>query len=178
MERPKFLAFYKNSTDAQLCYDAVSSALKELGILTPRTLVGALATAHIEVGRNFKPIREIASGQAYEGRKDLGNIVKGDGSRYKGRGYIQLTGRANYTYYGKMLGLDLVNNPDIALMPVNAARILALYFKDRKVNVACDRADWVRVRRLVNGGNGIEFKKGGTTHGLDDFLSVVKQFLA
>jgi hypothetical protein len=178
MERSKFLAFYKNSTDAQLCYDAVSSALKELGIFTPRTLVGALATTRVEVGRNFRPIREIASGQAYEGRRDLGNTQKGDGVKYKGRGFVQITGRANYERYGKMLGLDLINNPDLALMPVNAARILALYFKDRKVNVACDRADWVRVRRLVNGGNGIEFKKGGTTHGLDDFLSIVRQFLA
>ena len=57
----------------------------------------------------FKAMEEYASGRAYEGRADLGNIQPGDGVRYKGRGYIQLTGRANYRYYGQVLGVEPEN---------------------------------------------------------------------
>lgn len=52
-------------------------------------------------------MEEIASGQAYEGRKDLGNVIAGDGKRYKGRGPIQLTGRSNYRRVGRKNGYDL-----------------------------------------------------------------------
>ena len=62
-------------------------------------------TCHESAG--FRTTEEFASGEAYEGRKDLGNIKKGDGRRYKGRGLLQLTGRANYAEHGKMLGVDL-----------------------------------------------------------------------
>ena len=66
---------------------------------------------------NFRYMEEIASGAAYEGRKDLGNVNKGDGVRYKGRGPIQLTGRANYRKYGQELGIDFENNPTIVALP-------------------------------------------------------------
>jgi putative chitinase len=167
MTKDKLLSIYKkNGKAAGICYDAVDAALTEFGINTPLTLLGALATVRTEVGMKFLPIREIASGKAYEGRKDLGNVQKGDGIKFKGRGYIQLTGRVNYTYYGKILKLDLVNNPDLALDVKNSARILALYFRDRKVNVACDKKQWTRVRKLVNGG----------TNGLTEFLEHVDVF--
>jgi hypothetical protein len=165
-----FLSFYRNQPvekNASECYDVIEKALGDDGILTPFTLLGALATIRVEVGRNFKPVLEVASGDAYEGRASLGNTQPGDGRRFKGRGYIQLTGRANYTYYGNKLGLDLVNNPDLALDPVISARILSLYFKDRKVNEACNFRDWRRVRILVNGG----------LNGHSTFISVVNQFL-
>jgi putative chitinase len=63
---------------------------------------------------------EYASGQAYEGRADLGNTRPGDGPRYKGRGLIQLTGRANYVQYGKLLGLNLADNPELAADPATS----------------------------------------------------------
>jgi len=157
----------KNKTAAGICYDAIQDALMEQGICTVSTMVGALATVRTEVGFKFKPITEYASGAAYEWRKDLGNTQKGDGAKFKGRGYIQLTGRSNYLNYGKRLGLDLIKNPDLALDVKNSARILAVYFKDRKVNIACDKQDWTKVRRLVNGG----------TNGLDVFLLSVKSYL-
>lgn len=163
-----FCSFYKNTTTDELAYDAVVAALSEQGILTDLTLIGALATCRVEVGRAFRPIREVASGQAYEMRRDLGNTRRGDGVKYKGRGLIQLTGKANYAYYGDKLGLDLLNNPDIALDINVSAKILALYFKDRKVNVACDSGQWTKVRRLVNGGR----------NGLNEFISVVNQYLS
>src|SRR5918992_4090119 len=79
---------------------------------------------------------EIASGAAYEGRRDLGNPRPGDGRRFKGRGPIQLTGRANYTTFGKLLGLDLVGRPEIAATPRVGWRIAALYFQRRGCNPA------------------------------------------
>jgi putative chitinase len=166
MTKQQFLKFYPGNADAALCYDEVSKALAEVGILTPLTLIGALATVRVEVGKKWKPIREKATGEAYEGRKDLGNIHIGDGPKYKGRGYIQLTGRANYAVYEKKLGISLVNTPDVALDTVNSARILAHYFRDRKVHIACDKKDWTKVRKLVNGG----------TNGLDEFLRVVNDY--
>ena len=84
MTKDSFLQFYKGNEDASRCYDAVKAALDELGILTENTLIGALATVRTEVGRSYKPIEELASGMAYEGRRDLGNIFKGDGVKFKG----------------------------------------------------------------------------------------------
>src|SRR4051812_26049971 len=62
----------------------------------------------------FRTMTEYASGADYEGRKDLGNTQSGDGKRFKGRGYPQLTGRFNYDKYGTILGIDLVKNPERA----------------------------------------------------------------
>ena len=67
----------------------------------------------------------------YDRKKILGNVRPGDGYRFRGRGYIQLTGRDNYTRAGRALGLDLVNNPDLAAEPHNAARIAIWFWKNR-----------------------------------------------
>lgn len=163
------MKFYKGTQfemAANSAYNAISQALSQEGINTPFTLLGALATARTEVGKGFKPIEEYASGNAYEGRADLGNLVKGDGIKYKGRGYIQLTGRKNYGHCLERTGIDFVCNPTLALDINNAAKVLAIYFKDYKVNLACEAQDWLKVRKLVNNG----------TNGLDTFLSVIKQY--
>ena len=76
----------------------------------------------------------------------------GDGAKYHGRGYIQITGRANYRSYGQKLGVDLENNPELALDPTISAKILACYFKDWGVATAAKVGDWRKVRKLVNGG--------------------------
>ena len=94
-----------------------------------------LATAAHETDRTMQPIRE-RGGEAYLERnyditgerpakaRELGNLSPGDGIRYAGRGYVQLTGKANYRRAGVRLGLDLVGRPDLALDPEIAARIL------------------------------------------------------
>ena len=137
----------------------VYAALDKYGVAGLRSQIGAVATICVETGvtvkgknLTFQPIAELASGEAYEGREDLGNTQPGDGKRYKGRGYIQLTGRRNYRAYGRLIDVDLEKSPALALDPDNAAKVFALYWKWKKVAAACEAADWKRVRRLVNGG--------------------------
>lgn len=107
-------------------------------------------TCHESAG--FRTTEEFASGDAYEGRKDLGNTQPGDGRRYKGRGLLQLTGRANYREYGKTLGIDLEGNPKAAADPALSLKIACEYWKRRKINVDCDRDDVVAVTKKINGG--------------------------
>lgn len=131
----------------------ILSALKEQGIDDPKMALYALATIRVETA-GFEPINEYASGQAYEGRKSLGNTQAGDGVKFKGRGFIQLTGRSNYTNYGKELGIDLVNNPALANNPKTAARILALYLKknEGRLRSALNSGNLAAARKVVNGG--------------------------
>lgn len=169
-DKIKFMSFYRGSANEQSasdCYDALQKSLMDIGIYTDLVMIGALATVRVECGKAFKPIGEYNSGTAYEGRKDLGNINPGDGQKFKGRGFIQLTGRTNYTTYGDKLNIDLVDHPELALTNTTAAQILAQYFKDRGCNTACNNQNWGRVRLLVNGG----------TNGLTLFLDVIKQYM-
>jgi putative chitinase len=106
---------------------------------------------------------EFASGEEYEGRVDLGNTHPGDGPRYKGRGLIQLTGRANYREYGKALGIDLEGHPEWAAEPKRSLLIACEYWKRRNINAACDRDDIEAVTRLINGGvNGLAARRALT----------------
>src|ERR1700704_3376327 len=102
-------------------------------------------------------MEEIASGAAYEGRKDLGNTQPGDGKRYKGRGPIQLTGRANYTKYGQLLGLDLVNNPTVAATKEVGFRIAGEFWKLNGLNELADQQNFRLITKRINGGfNGLD----------------------
>lgn len=141
----------------------VSKALTDAGITGRNAIIAALATIGVETGR-FEPITEYASGDAYEGRESLGNTQPGDGRRYKGRGFIQLTGRANYRTYGEILGVPLEQNPELALDPAISARILAEYFVRRGIPAKARQGDWEGVRRAVNGG----------TNGWDRFIRMVR----
>lgn len=141
----------------------ILAAMQKFDMLDKTVLIGLLATVRVETG-GMRPIHEYGGEsywRQYEGRSDLGNVNPGDGVRYHGRGYIQLTGRSNYRLYGQKLGVDLENNPDLALSPDVSAQVLACYFKDRRVDTAAHTKDWRKVRKLVNGGyNGwTEFSK-------------------
>lgn len=100
---------------------------------------------------DFRALEEYASGEAYEGRMVLGNTQQGDGRRFKGRGFIQLTGRANYTSFGAELGVDLVEHPQLAAEPVTAARIAAAYWRRHSLNMFVDGLDFRSVTRAING---------------------------
>jgi len=103
---------------------------------------------------------EIASGDAYEWRKSLGNTRAGDGRRYKGRGIFQLTGRYNYQKYGALIHLDLENNPDLALLPANSLAIACAYWNANDLNYLADADDIEGVTRRINGGlNGLADRK-------------------
>lgn len=109
---------------------------------------------------NFRYMEEIASGKAYEGRKDLGNTQTGDGKRFKGRGPIQLTGRANYRRYGQQLGIDLENNPQIVAMPSVGLLVACKFWADNGLNALADKDDVLTITRRINGGtNGLEDRK-------------------
>ena len=109
---------------------------------------------------SFRTLEEFASGSAYEGRKDLGNVQKGDGVRYKGRGIFQLTGRANYRDMSKKLGVDLENNPELAESPEISVLTALEYWKSRGLNRFADADDVSTITRRINGGfNGFEERK-------------------
>jgi len=133
----------------------ILAALAARGIDSLPCQVATLATIGTEVG-SFAPINEFGDTayftRMYEGRKDLGNLRQGDGARYHGRGYIQLTGRANYKSYGAKLGVPLEKNPDLALQPEVAAQVLVSYIADHGIANLAAAGDWQGVRRAVNGG--------------------------
>lgn len=109
---------------------------------------------------SFRYMEEIASGSAYEGRADLGNTQAGDGKRYKGRGPIQITGRANYRTFGRRIGIDIENHPEIAAVPSIGLHLALEYWADRKLNSFADADDIDAITRKINGGtNGIVDRK-------------------
>jgi len=156
----------------------IEACLNEKGILSVNCAIAALATVAVETAHKFEPINELGDEayftRHYEGRADLGNTEPGDGAKFHGRGFIQLTGRANYRHYG------LEDDPDQALQPSRSAVIFADYFQRHGIGAIADQSPdltkiaedsleawggWVRVRKLVNGG----------TNGLGDFIGCVRR---
>lgn len=152
-------------------------ALVEYGLTEPRLAAFALGTIAAETS-GFVPIPELPSRfntdrepfDKYDGRRSLGNWMPGDGARYRGRGFIQLTGRHNYRAYGERIKQPLEDQPGLANVPDIAAELLAAFIADRqgRIKAALDAADMAQARRAVNGG----------THGLDRFTAAYKAALA
>jgi putative chitinase len=133
----------------------LNDAMVEFDINTPARQASFIAQVGHESGQ-FIYVRELASGAAYEGRKDLGNVEPGDGERFRGRGLIQVTGRTNYDACGHALGLDLLANPELLELPVNAARSAAWFWRAHGLNELADAGDQRAVCKRVNGGyNGL-----------------------
>jgi putative chitinase len=109
---------------------------------------------------SFRTLEEFASGAAYEGRKDLGNVQPGDGKRYKGRGIFQLTGRANYRVMGQRLGYELEHKPELAADPMISIKTACEYWNSRSLSIYADLDDVLTVTKKINGGyNGLEDRK-------------------
>ena len=87
----------------------------------------------------------------YGGR--MGNTAKGDAYRYRGRGFVQLTGRENYDTAGRWIGVDLLKNPELAAQPAIAARIAVWYWNSRRLSAAAKAGDVPAVTRGINGGS-------------------------
>lgn len=100
----------------------------------------------------LKYIKELASGQAYEGRKDLGNTEKGDGVKFKGRGLIQITGRANYKELGDYLKIDLIKTPELLETPELAVKSAVWFWQKKRLNTFADIPDFEKITRIINGG--------------------------
>ncbi len=135
--------------------------IRQVGLYLPATLTRfsintSLRQAHFlaqvcEESWGLSDLKEEASGKEYEGRKDLGNTRPGDGMRYKGRGLVQLTGRANYTKTGRELNLNLVDDPGLAETAPVAVNTACLYWSDHHLNKFADLDDIQAITRRVNG---------------------------
>lgn len=149
----------------------VEAALATRRIDSPMCCIAAIATIAVETGA-FAPVKERGGPQyldaLYDGRADLGNTEPGDGSRYRGRGFVQITGRWNYEHFGKEIGVNLVSQPDLALDPRVAAEIFAMFFQERRVAPFADAQKWDLVRRRVNGG----------VNGWPRFIDVINKLVA
>ena len=140
---------------ATLFLAPLNAAMAEFSIDTPLRRASFLAQVGHESGQ-LRYVRELASGAAYEGRADLGNVVAGDGVRFKGRGLLQVTGRANYAACGVALGLDLLAAPQLLEQAAAACRSAGWFWQSRGLNRLADAGDQERLTRRINGGvNGL-----------------------
>lgn len=144
----------------------VLKAMDEAGLGERDMILMALGTIRAET-EGFEPISEFKSKfntspgghpfDLYDNRKDLGNKGKPDGASFKGRGFIQLTGRDNYKKHGAAIGLGngLIENPDLANDPETAAKLLASFIKskERKIKEALLDNNLKLARKLINGGS-------------------------
>jgi putative chitinase len=158
--------------------DVLAARLDSYAINTRLRIAHFIAQTCTE-SDGYSTTEEYASGAAYEGRADLGNTQKGDGRLFKGRGLLQLTGRANYTAYGKALGLDLVGNPALAAEPAVSLTIACEYWKRRAINAMADADDLYAVTRAVNGGlNGLDSRRAYLTKAKTALATLEAQGLA
>lgn len=163
-------AIYKEAPESRLVQwrPFINWAMQQYDIhLTKDRVAMFLAQIGHESGR-LRYTLEIASGEAYEGRKDLGNTEPGDGVRFKGRGLIQITGRANYKQVGEALGLPLLTHPQLLEIPRHAAHSAAWWWNSRNLNAVADVGDIDRCTRIINGG----------LNGRDDRILLYKRALA
>ena len=151
---------------------AVLAAMEEVELGDKPMILMALATIRAET-ETFQPVSEGTSKfntspgghpfDLYDNRRDLGNQGPPDGEQFRGRGFVQLTGRVNYQSCGKLIGLgdQLTKKPELANDPKIAAQLLAAFLKgkERQIKEALLDNDLKTARRLVNGGS----------HGLDRF---------
>ncbi|WHT78578.1 glycoside hydrolase family 19 protein [Pseudomonas rhodesiae] len=138
---------------------ALNTAMNRYAIVNRLRIAAFIAQVGHESGQ-LRYVREIwgptAQQAGYEGRADLGNTVKGDGFKYRGRGLIQITGRANYAACGEALGLDLVNQPELLEQPQHAAMSAAWFWSSRGLNTLADQSDFLKITKRINGGtNGL-----------------------
>jgi len=140
---------------ASLFLEPLNKAMQEFGIDTPKRVAAFLAQIGHESGR-LVYVKELASGQAYEGRKDLGNTLPGDGVKYKGRGLIQITGKANYVALAMALDIDCIVHPEVVEQPENACRSAGWFWKKHNLNQYADSGDFITLTKRINGGtNGL-----------------------
>lgn len=138
----------------------IAETMTRYAIDTPLRKAHFLAQIGHESGElRFR--KELADGKAYEKREDLGNILEGDGPRFRGRGLIQLTGRLNYTRYRDACGIDVVERPELVATDDRLCTDVAGWFWERHgLNKYADNDDLEKITRVINGGlNGLADRK-------------------
>lgn len=134
-----------------LLKEYLERACVEFDVSTPNRQAAFIAQLAYE-SAEFRHFEELASGEAYENRTDLGNNRPGDGPRYKGRGPIQLTGRANYRLAGKALDLPLEEYPRRASDADVGFRVAGWFWKTHHCNDLADTGDFDAITKRINGG--------------------------
>lgn len=158
-EQLKAIMPYATTGNIDKFLPLLNKLMPQYGIDTPLRQAHFIAQIALESG-SLRYVKELASGEAYEGRKNLGNIYAGDGVKYKGRGLIQLTGRANYTRFNEELeGIDVVEHAELLEEPELAVTVSCWFWKRNKLNTYADRDDVKEVTRRINGGyNGLKVR--------------------
>jgi peptidoglycan L-alanyl-D-glutamate endopeptidase CwlK len=159
----------------------ILAALAAASLADTPMLLMALATIRAET-ESFLPLTEAPSRfntspggspfDLYDHRRDLGNLAPPDGADFRGRGFVQLTGRANYTHYAQEICQPLVVTPTLAADPAIAAQLLARFLADREPTIrrALAANNLAAARRLVNGGtNGLDRFTAAYTTGVQIF---------
>lgn len=152
LSKQQLQAIYKEATPQNIekFLDPLNATLDEFEINTPQRIRMFLAQIGHESGQ-LRYVKELASGEAYEGRANLGNTKPGDGVRYKGRGLVQITGRHNYTLAAQELGLPLLETPEMLEQPLNAARSAGWFWKRNNLNALCDLNLFKELSYRING---------------------------
>ena len=164
-DRKKFFDTYKAQFVTKLTQGQVDGLEQLLGFIENdpdltdlRWVAYMLATVKHECADKWVPLEEFSSGKQYEGREDLGNTQPGDGPLFKGRGYVQITGRANYRKFSRLLNIDLINSPKLTLDPPTSYNIMSLgmrkgLFTGRDLGdyIHDQICDYRNARRIING---------------------------
>ena len=133
----------------------LNTAMNRYQIVGPKRVAAFIAQIGHESGQ-LKYVKEIwgptVAQSRYEGRADLGNTEPGDGSKYRGRGLIQITGRANYKACGDALGLDLINQPELLEKPQHACMSAAWFWATKGLSTLADEGKFETITRRINGG--------------------------
>ena len=133
----------------------LNTAMNRYQIIGTKRVAAFIAQIGHESGQ-LKYVKEIwgptAAQARYEGRKDLGNTVAGDGPKYRGRGLIQITGRANYMACGEGLGLDLIKLPELLERPQHACMSAAWFWATKGLSTLADAGQFDKITQRINGG--------------------------
>jgi putative chitinase len=148
-------------SDVETFLEPIKRVMEKYEINTPLRMVHFLAQLAHESG-SLRYKEEIASGAAYEGRRDLGNTQSGDGRKFKGHGLIQITGRANHTEYAEFVGdPDLIVHPErMGAEPDHSVGAAGWFWMKKKLNAYADNDDVLTITKRINGGtNGLQDRK-------------------
>lgn len=159
----QLVALGANKHNAHKYVAELNKTLQKYRINTPLRMAHFLAQVFHESGC-LRYSEELASGEAYEGRKDLGNVLPGDGKLFKGRGLLQITGRLVYINYGASIGENIAETPEVVAEPHYACDSAGWYWSEYKknkeglsLNNFADEDLFLKITYMINGGfNGLQ----------------------